>query len=243
MISKLFRRRTGRERDSGDLPCPYLEGETWKQRFFEAKTLPAEKYEELGEQGWRRMGQRFYKNVCPSCTECVPIRILADSFTLTKSQRKCRNKNHDVTVSWEKPEFRQEDFEVFSRYDRMWHPDNPDYQTSEEYYRGLFLNSPVESIIVRYHLEDRLIAVTAIDVMPRYLSGVYTAYDPEFSKRGLGVFAAIKEIELCHEMGKPYYHFGFYVKNCGAMSYKAKYGPHEILTDTEWHEPEEPLFR
>jgi len=40
------------------------------------------------ERGWRRFGPMYFRPACESCLECVSLRVLADRFVPTKSQRR-----------------------------------------------------------------------------------------------------------------------------------------------------------
>lgn len=52
---------------------------------------------------------------------------------------------------------------------------------------------------MKYYLEEKLIAVGVVDVLPESLSSVYFFYDPKYRKYSLGVYGALKEIEYIRE--------------------------------------------
>lgn len=74
--------------------------------------------------------------------------------------------------------------------------------------------------------------VSVIDVLPRYLSSVYCFYDPRYQHLSLGVYSALREIQLAREYGVPYYVMGFYIHTCPKMRYKAQFRPCELLCPT-----------
>ena len=92
--------------------------------------------------------------------------------------------------------------------------------------------------MMRYYLGNKLVGVGWLDVLPRSLSSVYFAYDLEFSKRRLGVFSVLKEIELAKELHLSYLHLGFWVNDCKAMNYKFQFKPHELLINDIWINPD-----
>lgn len=77
----------------------------------------------------------------------------------------------------------------------------------------------------QYWLDERLIAVGVIDVLPYCISSVYFYYDPEFSFLSLGTFSSLCEIKLACDLHKKlstirYYYMGFYIHSCPKMRYK-----------------------
>jgi len=92
-----------------------------------------------------------------------------------------------------------------------------------------------------YHLQYRvnnvLIAVGVLDVLPNCLSSVYCFYNPELSggvcRLNLGKFTALYEIEWIKRARKlreelSYYYLGFYIHSCVKMKYKSEYSPSTI---------------
>src|SRR5271167_2887164 len=44
--------------------------------------------DDLLERGWRRFGPIYFRPVCSACSECVSLRVQADRFAPSKSQRR-----------------------------------------------------------------------------------------------------------------------------------------------------------
>ena len=210
--------------------CPYLENRQWHSYTFRADKLENRVYESLIAMGFRRSGNYFYKNNCPSCEECVSIRLRVDQFLPSKSQKRVWKKNQDLKVSWHAAEFDEEGFLLYQRYSQTKHQT----QTSEKTYRDFLINTAVHTIMMRYSLGSKLIAIGWVDLLHNSLSSVYFAYEAEFSKRSLGVFSVLKEVELAEQLNKTFLHLGFWVKNCQTMSYKQQYQPHELLLNGVW---------
>ena len=69
---------------------------------------------------------------------------------------------------------------------------------------------------MKYYVEDELIAVGVIDILPESLSSVYFFYLPKFKKLSLGVFGALKEINFIKHKNASfknfkYYYLGYYI--------------------------------
>lgn len=75
---------------------------------------------------------------------------------------------------------------------------------------SLFSNEPISefdklpSRTGSYHLihwiDDKLVAVSVLDITPSVLSSVYLFYDPDYQHLNLGTFCAIKEIEYLNKI-------------------------------------------
>ena len=87
-------------------------------------------------------------------------------------------------------------------------------------------------------LDDILIAVGVIDILPNGVSSVYLFYHPTlgtYLKGGvaLGKYAIVQEIEYTKSSVRlPYYYLGYYIESCQKMKYKADYQPSQLLCPT-----------
>lgn len=72
--------------------CGYLPNRNHYLYFFSKSNLPAKKYRELLDEGFRRSGIYIYKPYCNLCNECQIIRIPVNDFKKSKSQRRVWNK-------------------------------------------------------------------------------------------------------------------------------------------------------
>ncbi|ALC41363.1 Ate1 [Drosophila busckii] len=79
----------------------------------------------------------------------------------------------------------------------------------------------------QYWLDEKLIAVGVIDILPGSISSVYFFYDPDYSFLSLGTYGSLREIDLVQTIAESvpalkYYYMGFYIHNCPKMRYKGK---------------------
>ncbi|KAF7992199.1 hypothetical protein HCN44_001524 [Aphidius gifuensis] len=86
----------------------------------------------------------------------------------------------------------------------------------------------------QYWLNDKLMAVGVIDILPSCISSVYFFYDPEYSFLSLGTYSSFVEIKLVRELNKTvpdlkYYYMGYYIHTIPKMKYKAKMKPSSLL--------------
>lgn len=214
--------------------CPYLPGRRSRIRAFLARDFSGDVYHDFMNAGFRRSGQVIYQPVCDNCRLCVPIRVPVGRFTPTKSQRRSWRRNADLLSTFDVPEATDEKFDLYCRYIAARHPTHA--AGERESFESFLYESPVESIEICHRDQTgQLLGVGICDVTQQSLSTVYFYYEPSESRRSIGTFSAIFEIELARRMNIPYYYLGFWVHGCQAMEYKTSYRPCEILgADGTW---------
>jgi arginine-tRNA-protein transferase len=216
-------------------PCPYLAGRKEQTRALLAERLPGALYHRFMDAGFRRSGEVLYQPVCRGCRQCISIRVPVARFRPSKSQRRCWRRNTDLSVSVGPARATDEKFEVYRRYLLERHGrEEPERRSFEQF----LYESPVETLEFSYREgSGRLVAVGICDVSPQSLSSVYFYFDPAESRRRPGVFGALAELQWARESGIPHYYLGYWVRDCGAMAYKADYRPCEVLCgDGVWRE-------
>ena len=225
----------------GEHPCPYLPGRASESRALLAEGMPAGVYHRFMDAGFRRSGRLVYQPICRGCRACVPIRVPVNTFTPSKSQRRCRRKNQDLVVSAAQPAATDEKYDLYRRYVAGRHGRIADDE-SRESFEGFLYDSPVDTVEFTYRNgAGRLLGVGLCDVSAESLSTVYFYYEPAESRRGLGTFGALYEIEAAARLGLPYYYLGYWVDGCASMQYKADFRPAEVLgTDGVWRPLERP---
>ena len=143
-------------------------------------------------------------------------------------------KNTDVRVSWHRPTVTAQHLDLYNRH-KLERDLTRDGQllTVNGYYHWL-VNSCTDTREARYWLGDQLIGVGVVDVGAKSSSSVYFYFDPDHSRRSLGVFSVLKELEYAAVQGRDWHYLGLYVADCQALNYKALYLPHERRIDGEW---------
>lgn len=214
--------------------CSYLPGLTATEEAWLAWQVKPAAYHELMDRGFRRSGNILYRTACNACRKCVPIRVPADEFKPSKSQRRVLRRGADVSMTVREPELTEEKHDAYQRYLFAQHRRSPQGSDIESL-REFLYSSCVDSIEIEYRDRvERLIGVSICDISERSLSSVYHYFDPQQAWRSPGVYSALREIELCREMGIPYYYLGYWVEGCKSMDYKRGYNPHELLINGQW---------
>ena len=215
--------------------CPYLPGRKAQTRAFSAPVFPGDLYHRFMNCGFRRAGSIFYQPICTGCQACQSLRVPVDLFRPSKSQRRCRRHNEDLTITTGEPEPSAEKFDLYHRYVVGRHK-GPMTDDDQETFESFLYSSPVDSIEFCYRdPAGRLLAVGICDICASSLSSIYFYFDPAESRRGLGTFGTLMEIELAARMRIPHYYMGYWVDGCRTMQYKNTFRPYELLLpDGTW---------
>ena len=241
--AKLFYMVSGENKDEAtiSLPlfqgeahaCPYLPGLTARDEFIHAARLNSRIYQEMMDHGFRRSGRAIYRPACDGCRMCVPLRVPVSRFRPSRSQRRVLRRNSDVSVETQSPSCTDEKWKIYVAYLRFQH-DGAMSERREDFEQFLY-DSPTETVEMVYRESGRVMGVGIVDRCPDCLSSVYFYFDPNEARRSLGVFSTLMELSACWEWNLPYWYAGYYVRDCGRMSYKANFQPYELLgADGKW---------
>ncbi|XP_052839846.1 arginyl-tRNA--protein transferase 1 isoform X2 [Drosophila gunungcola] len=137
-----------------------------------------------------------------------------------------------------------ESFALYKKYQISIHNDPPKNQNA---YKDHLQLTPMKnekpsdgpemgygSFHQQYWLDDKLIAVGVIDILPACVSSVYFFYDPDYSFLSLGTYGSLREIDLVQSIAEnvpalKYYYMGFYIHSCPKMRYKGKLSASYLL--------------
>ena len=138
----------------------------------------------------------------------------------------------------------RQSYELYKKYQRAIHKEDDDQLEYENFERFLVSNpfpktKEAEWTVtgdeelpnrygcfhMQYWLNDQLIGVNVIDILPGCVSSVYFFYDPDYSFLNLGTYSSLREIELVRRLHKHntsicHYYMGFYIHSCVKMRYK-----------------------
>lgn len=216
-------------------PCSYLEGEAARSQVATPSLLiTTPVYSELVRQGFRRSGTFTYRPRCDTCNQCVPVRVLADDFIPTRSQRRSRKRHGALEVSLHPLQDNPEYFGLYLRYQQARHREGGMDDDSPEQYRNFLLQSHIDTLLVEFREGELLRMVSVIDVLQDGLSAVYTFYDPDVPHSSFGTYNVLWQIELCRKLRLPYLYLGYWIAGSGKMAYKANFQPLQGLRDGVW---------
>ena len=217
--------------------CPYLPERTWVTHSFQLESIPESAYEAMLADGWRRSGTTFYQNHCPGCRCCTPVRVPVNDFRPSRSQRRTLRRNTEVTAEVVVPTTDAESFSLYQRYVRARHTPASFEATDDvtpQQFDEFLVTSPVHTRAMRYLVGGQLVGIGWVDVLPNGLSSVYFAFDPDESRRSLGTYSIMKEMDVARDLGKEWLYLGFFVPDSPKMAYKGAFRPREFAVSGTW---------
>jgi len=215
--------------------CPYVAGRAERKLIVELRGSGASLfYDDLSRAGFRRSHRFAYRPACRGCSSCVPVRIAVDRFNHTRSTRRVRNTNRDISGRLVGPRATPEQFRLFSAYQRSRHRDSDMASMSYGDYRGMVEDSPVRTAIAEFRGGGELVAASLIDLLDDGVSAVYSFYDPQQPKRSLGTWSVLWLVEQCQRQGMPFVYLGYWIADSPKMAYKARFPALERLTAGLW---------
>ena len=191
-------------------------------------------YARLIDKGFRRSGRYVYRPHCPHCKACVSTRIPVAHFRPNRSQRRTLKLNQDVEVIKRSAEYRDEHFQLYRRYVNTRHAGGEMENPTPETYSNFLKCDWVTTLFAELRVDQTLIGVAVCDVLPQGLSAVYTFFDPDHERRGLGTFAILWQIAETRLRNMSYVYLGYWIEKNRKMSYKTRFRPIEGLIDDRW---------
>ena len=235
-------------------PCPYLPGQSERKLFTALSGDSARALNDtLSKQGFRRSQNVLYRPACSECAACLSARIRVADFTPSRSQRRTLRRNETLSREATSPWATDEQFSLFRRYLDSRHANGGMADMDVFEFAAMIEETPVRSRVIEYTEKPlvgagqsargsgrSLTAVCLTDVLDDGLSLVYSFYDPDREKDGLGTYMILDHIELARQVGLPYVYLGYWVPGSAKMAYKARFSALEVYRDGEWREVGDP---
>ncbi len=218
-------------------PCPYRPGETARMPLrLPVRTLTPEETDSHFARGDRRHGRLLYRPTCPTCCACEAIRLDLTTFTPSRTQRRTKRRN-DALIRTEigRPLVDARRLALYEKHKRgrdlLVGSGKP---LDEKGYFGFLVDRCLDSVEMRYFLDDELVGVAVTDRGDESLSAVYCFFDPDHAKLSLGTYSILKQVEKGRQWGARYLYLGLYIADNPHMNYKGRFLPHERLTSEGW---------
>ena len=211
--------------------------------------IDSEIFSSLVQQGFRRSGKFAYRPHCENCQACIPVRIIADQFKATRSQKRAFKQHADLSVRILPLSYSQSHFELYTKYQALRHATeesfNPNNKLDEaEQYRQFLCQSNVESVMVEFRDKKHQVKIVSVaDIVRDGISAVYTFYDADDAlaisgeKRkatSYGTHSIMWLIDWTKSLGLPYLYLGYWIQESQKMAYKQNFQPQEKLINDEW---------
>jgi arginine-tRNA-protein transferase len=163
------------------------------------------------------------------------VRIVAQDFLLSRSQRRIARRSADLARAAVPAEATREQFALLRTYLDSRHSGGGMSDMGLFDYVAMVEETPVNTHIVEYRRPDgTLIAAALSDVLRDGLSMVYSFFHPGEDARSLGTYMILDHVEAARARGLPYVYLGYWVRNSEKMDYKSRFSPLEALGPNGW---------
>lgn len=222
-------------------PCPYVPGRVERKVFAELKGgEAADMNEALGRIGFRRSQNVVYRPSCDFCQACISVRVVTPLFRASTTQKKLLKRHADLEVHACAPWSTEEQWALLRRYLAARHPVGGMAAMDGHDYADMVEQTPVDTILVEYREPSqhgrpgRLVGCCLTDKQSDGLSMVYSFYDPDGDRQGLGNYIILDHITRAERAGLPYVYLGYWIEGCDRMAYKKRFKPVEALIGGVW---------
>ena len=215
-------------------PCPYISG------FFEKRIVTDISYnhiihEELAINGFRRVENWMYRPACDNCSACQSYRVIIKKFELTKSLKRVVKKLNYVDMKIVKNVSTDEHYKLFKKYQVGRHDGGSMSKMTEEDFISMIEISSIDTYLMEFRDSfKKLLGVILIDINKNTLSAVYSFYDTDYGKYGLGNFMITKCLLYGKDNDYKYLYLGYYIQKVSSMAYKIRFKPGQILKGNSW---------
>jgi arginine-tRNA-protein transferase len=223
---------------SAEHECSYLPTRQANSLFIDpSKEMSSELYSELIQRGFRRSGSHVYTPYCKKCHDCIPVRLNVQNFILSRSQKRCRNKNKTIIVTEVSDTYHEAHYQIYADYVRSRHAGGGMDEPDQEKYLDFLTAKWSTSVFFEFKENNQIIGVAVTDIVTSGLSAVYTFFEPSplYQKRSLGVYSILWQAQEAKQRGLEWLYLGYWIKDCHKMNYKDKYQPLEYFYNNAWH--------
>jgi arginine-tRNA-protein transferase len=225
-------------------PCPYLPGRHERKVFTH---LVGDKAGDLNDLlthgGFRRSQSIAYRPACDQCRACVSVRVVANEFRPSRNFKKVLARNADIVGEQRSAVPTSEQYSVFRAYLDRRHRHGGMADMTVLDYAMMVEDSIIDTFVTEYRAQplpaargdkQPLLAVALCDRLSDGISMVYSFYEPEAARRGLGTYMILEHIAYARRLGVPYLYLGYWIQGSPKMNYKKRFQPQEQLTGNGW---------
>ena len=217
-------------------PCPYIPGQIERKLFTRLDGGgTAELNATLTRAGFRRSHDIVYRPVCPACQACVPVRIPTDNFQPNRTQKRILKRNADLTLIERPAIASEEQYQLFTAYQRGRHADGDMARMSFLDFRAMIQDGSADSRVLELRdARNGLIGAMLVDRLSDGLSAVYSFFDPAAERSSLGTFIVLAALNLLRLQQHPFLYLGYWIAKSRKMAYKSRFHPLEKLGPAGW---------
>lgn len=201
-----------------------MRNELINEYFFYDQVRP-EAMDHVWATGWRHFGRYFYRySLIPhdgAIAKVMPLRVALTQFKLSRSQKRVLKRNEDLRIEFQPAFVSNEVFDLFERHKLRFKDNVPD--SVYTFISQQPATVPCDCLAVSLYKDDRLLAISYLDVGKTAMSSVYQCFDPNESKRSLGTLMVLVSAQYALETGKTHYYPGYAYETSSHYDYKKSF--------------------
>lgn len=212
--------------------------------YFLRARVASEQMDRLWEHGWRHFGEYFFRYSIGyhenEARKVIPLRIDLEKFVPSRSQKRAVARNRDLEVFIRPAFIDQQKEQLFQRHKQRFDHNVPD--SIYDFLSADPATTPCTTREIALFKDGRLTGVSFLDIGRKSSSSVYAMFEPEESKRSLGVFMILEAIRHSREIGCRYYYPGYAFRGPSFYDYKKNFAGLEYYEwETGWkvYDPDE----
>ena len=224
---------------SFEFPCSYIDGKQEKRLYIDIKSSSKKNLfvGELTRNGFRRNYDHMYIPICLDCSLCISSRINIKHFVFSKSSKRNLKINNDLIFEQKSMNDKNdyERYKLFLKYCSSKHQKSSMSKMNFKQFENFFYNSLNKSLVFDLKdKENKLCASVLVDVVENGYSAVYSIYDPDKERRGLGKNIILNLVRKLQNQSNDFLYLGYWVKSCRKMNYKILFDNIELFINGEW---------
>ena len=189
------------------------------------RTVRPEVMDELWGVGWRNFGADFFRASLMSdetgLKRQIALRIDVAEFKHSRSQRRTFRRNADLHLSFHEAEPGDAESQLFEVHRVRFSHNVPD--RLDEFLGPHPDGLPCRCLQLSVRLEERLVAASFLAPGSEACSSIYAVFDPDYSRRRLGVFTMLAELAFAKEKGFRHYYSGYATVESSCYDYKKEF--------------------
>ena len=219
-----------------ETPCPYLPGRLERKLLTDISGPGSRRlYDLLSRAGFRRSHSFAYRPACHACQACVAVRVRAEAFEPSKSQKRALAANQGLTVEECGARATQEQYRLFDRYIRSRHGDGDMARMGFADYRAMVEETCLDTRVAEFRdPQGRLVAACLSDWLEDGPSAVYSFFEPDLAGRSLGTYMVLWLIQEAQRRRLAHVYLGYWIRGARKMAYKARFQPAEGFGPNGW---------
>ena len=184
--------------------------------------------------GWRHFGAYFFRysrtGMDETAQHVLPLRIKLDEFEPSKSQKRVIAKNRDLAAVVRDTFIDEQKLAMFERHKTRFKEHVP--KELSNFLGDEPATVPCETKEICLYDGGRLVAVSFWDIGETATSSIYAMFEPDESKRSLGIYLILLSIQFSLETGKKFYYPGYTYLEKSFYDYKKRFS---ALYYFNWH--------